>query len=526
MANVVFDLIVRGATVVTEQVIARCDLGVRAGRIAAIEPHLDGEAGDTVDAGGLVALPGLVDPHVHLGLPTAGTRTSDSPASGTAAALFGGVTTVIDFTLQAKGQTLADALRARRAEFDGLTHCDYTLHANVTDMPNLFPAETDGAANRDGAGPAREAAPPLAAQLDALLRAGVTSLKAFTCYSENEQAIPMRALRVLFREARRRGMQVLVHAEADRLVTAATRRLEREGRTGPADYPASRPVRAEVEAIGEVIGLAQAEGAAPYFVHVSSEAGARAVGRGRGGGAVYFETCPQYLFLDAAAYKRPDGAQYLLAPPLRGPDDVAFLRACVRANAATGVGTGGAVADAVAGGACADPDAVHLPATGRVAADVVATDHCAFRTEQKAGAGAPFTRLPKGLPGIETRLALTMELLRQAGGCDYGRLASLLARRPAEIFGLYPRKGAIRIGADADLVLLDPEEAYTLTASDLHMATDCCPYEGRRVRGRVREVFLRGRRVISGGRLAAPPHGQFLPRGRDRGESRAPAGPI
>ena len=481
MTRQTFDTAFRHATVVTEHVIARLDLGVRDGRIAAIEPSLDGRAGEEVDAAGLVILPGLVDPHVHLGLPTAGTRTSDSPHSGTAAALFGGVTTVIDFTLQEKGQTLADAHAVRRAEFDGVSYCDYALHANVTDMANLFPAGESTGVDPETAG-------VLGAQLDALLRAGGTSLKVFTCYSENDYAIPPGALRVLFREARRRAMQVLIHAEADRLVTGATDRLVREGRTRPSDYPASRPVQAETEAIGEVIAAAHAEGATPYFVHVSSEAGARAIEHGRGSGEVYFETCPQYLYLNAGAYGRPDGAQFLLAPPLRAPGDQDFLRACV------------------CGGV----------------ADVVATDHCAFRTEQKALSGAPFTRLPKGLPGVETRLPLTIELLhgpcaRNAGSrgseCDYTRLVAVLARRPAEIFGLYPRKGAIRVGADADLVLLDPDDAYTLKAGDLHMETDFCPYEGIPVRGRVREVFLRGRRVVSGGTLTSPPQGRFLGRG-------------
>ncbi len=456
------DLLIRGGTVVTERVVAALEIGVRAGCIAAIDSDLRGagySAREVVDARGLLVLPGLVDPHVHLGLPTAGTCSCDTPRTGSAAALHGGVTTVIDFTLQAVGQSLADSFAARRAEFDAVSYCDYTFHANVTDSAAGFAERIGG-------------------QLDALREAGGASLKVFTCYAQIGYAIAPEALRILFRAARHGGFRTLIHAEDEAAVAAATAQLLRAGRTSARDYPASRPAAAEVAAIRDTIAIAQSEGAAPYFVHVSTAAGVAAIRAGRRTGPVFLETCPHYLFLDAGAYQQPHGAQYLVAPPLRSGRDREQLRAALYA--------------------------------GEV--DVVATDHCAFRAAQKDVPGATFAQLPKGLAGLETRLPLMLTLFDDGGGPDGKRLADLLATRPAQIFGLYPRKGAIRVGADADLLLLDPAGTRQLRAAELHMPSDVSAYEGIPVRGRVRQLFLRGRRVMAEGELLGGPQGCFLPR--------------
>ncbi len=469
-----YDLIIAGGLVVTgERPAAPGDVAVRGESIARVAARIEAPCRRRIDARGLVVMPGLIDPHVHLSLPMKGTVSSDDPSSGTLAALYGGVTTIIDFTLPRPGERLWESLERRQGEFAGRAHTDYAFHANVTWFPDDF-------------------AERLPEELDELVARGVTTLKVFTCYSREGYLIHRDDLRALLRAASTRGLLVLVHAEDDALVEASTARLESAGRAAPADYPLSRPAEAEARAIAAVAAAARAEGAPVYFVHVSSAAGLEAAlsghladlaeprlapagsqldlaeprrppaGRQPSRSPVYVETCPHYLALDETRFAGSQGAQYLVAPPLRAAGDrEALLRA-------------------LAGG--------HI--------DVVATDHCPFRRAQKNMSGAPFTLIPNGLPGVETRLPLLHTLAVVPGRLTLERLVALAATQPAAIHGLAPRKGAIRPGADADLTLFDPAVEWRLAASALHMNTDFSPYEETIVRGRVRSVLLRGRMVI------------------------------
>ncbi len=437
-------------------------IGIRQGRIAFLSASGMPTHRERVRADGLLVLPGLIDPHVHLGLPMAGTTTSDTPATGTAAAVHGGVTTVIDFTLQREGQSLPDSLAQRRGEFEGCSHTDFAFHANTTWFPDDFEAR-------------------LPEELAGLAARGCRSMKVFTCYSEIGYNIGEQALRCLLRESRRLGLQVLVHAESETIVSDATAGKLEAGETNPTDYPGSRPPRAEVEAIKWVIGLARDEGAPIYFVHVSTAEGARAILDARAGGGhppVYLETCPQYLWLNEGCFAWAEGVQFLVAPPLRTESDNETLR--------------------------------RLLLDGDV--DVVATDHCCFRRDQKRLPGKPFPELPKGLPGVETRLPLVHTLYRDGSSGALPEMMKALARNPARIMGLLPRKGSIRLGADADLVLFDPEARWILGAADLHTATDFSPYEGQTVYGRVRSVYLRGNRILQEGALAGEATGRYAER--------------
>lgn len=477
------------------------DIAVRDGIIVEVAPRVDGAARREIDAGGLWILPGLIDPHVHLGLPSRGAVTSDTIESGTRAALFGGVTTVIDFSLRVPGESLSQAVVRRLVEFRGRAWCDYAIHANMTGLEADDPAD-------------------LPAELDRIAALGCRSLKIFTTYARQGMRIPPGRLSDLLREAGRRGLLVLVHAEDDAMVEAATSRLIAEGRAhgpgGVAAYGESRPAEAEAAAIRSVIAAAHGEsgpahgesgpaheesgpargGARPereapgpvdvaprlYFVHVSSAAGLAAVedGRRAGGGPIHAETCPHYLYLTEDAFARPDGHRFLVTPPLRTRADVEALRAAVR--------------------------------RGRV--DVMATDHCPFWTRDTRHPDRPFTELPSGLPGIETRLPLVWKMLAENAGTDEGaasdaaeRLVELLATGPARIFGLYPRKGAVQAGADADLVLFDPEERWSIRASELHSQCDHSPFEGIEARGRVRMVVRRGAVVLEAGEVAGVERG-------------------
>lgn len=427
------------------------EIAVRDGRIARIAPHIAAPAKRLIDAHGLAILPGLVDPHVHLGLPMKKTTSSDDVASGTSAALHGGTTTVIDFTLQHPGESLAASLRARIDDFKGRARTDYALHVCVTDWPD-----------------------DIGAALDEVMRLGAVTFKVFTCYEG--MMIAPENLRALFREASQRGLLVLLHAEDDAILQAETARLLAAGETGPAAHPASRPPEAEARAIRNAIAAAREADASAYFVHVSSAEGLHSITGARKeiGKPIHAETCPQYLLLDESAYHGPDAVQFMVAPPLRPAASKRALRAAI--------------------------------ANGEI--DVVATDHCPFRRAQKELPGAPFTAIPNGLPGIETRLTLLYTTAR----ATLEEIVALLSRNPARIMGLYPRKGTLRRGSDADLILFDPEAEWTIAAGDLHMRTDFSPYEGMRVRGRVDTVLLRGEVVLEKGKLKGRPQGTYLKR--------------
>ncbi len=469
-----YDLLIRNGRAVLEGEVASRDLAIEGERIVRIAPWIYEPARMTLDADGLVVLPGLIDPHVHLGLPMRETVSSDDVATGTAAALFGGVTTIIDFTLQQPGQSLAGSLAARRREFGGRAFADYALHANLTDFPTGFEER-------------------LQADLRALAAAGSTSVKVFTSYGGDGSAIEPAALTALLSAADALGMVVLVHAEDDAILRGSRDALVESGRISPADFHPSRPAAAEIRAVERVIEAALAADAGIYFVHVSTSGAIRAVeaGRARSRKPILLETCPQYLVLDEGAYASPDGAQYLVAPPLRSATDRAALRAAV----------------------------------ARRAVDVVATDHCPFRRVQRDRPGVSFTDLPYGLPGIETRLPILHTLLAGLAAPAAGssgpaaesddaallELVRLTSANPARIFGLHG-KGAIREGADADLVLFDPSLEWVLRPELLHMNTDFCPYAGMRVRGRVAAVALRGRMVLEEDEIRGEPSGRYLAR--------------
>jgi dihydropyrimidinase len=291
-------------------------------------------------------------------------------------------------------------------------------------------------------------------------------------------SIPGGELRAVMRMAREKGFRLLVHAEDDRLVAAAEERLRAAGRRGATDFPFSRPAEAEARAIEAVCEAAREAEAEVYFVHVSTAGGLDAIrkARERAASAIRLETCPQYLCLDDSRYAGPDGMHYLVAPPLRNLKDRHAL----------------------------------LGALWMGDVDVVATDHCSFRKDQKDRSGAPFWDLPKGLPGVETRLPLLLELAARGG--EIGSVVALTSTTPARIFGLYPRKGCLAVGSDADVVLLDPTATRTLSAGSLRMATDFSPYEGMKVPGRIRKVLLRGTVVVDGDTLVAAAAGRYLRR--------------
>ena len=466
-----FDLVIRHGTLVTAGDTFAADLGIRAGRVAALGRGLVGR--EIVEAEGLYVLPGAIDPHVHLQMDAftaAGpTVTSDDWATGTRAAACGGTTTVIDFVEPAPAESLAQALAARRAQAEGRAAVDFGLHMTLSRADDATLAE-----------------------VPAVCRAGVTSFKTYTTYAGFKLADD--ELLRAFQAVGRAGGLALTHAENDALLAAAARDLLEQGRRSPAEFARSRPAAAEAEALERALALAEAAGVPFYAVHISTARGAAALQRARSRGqAAYGETCAQYLWLTEAEYARPgfEAARFVCAPPLRTAADGAALWRALAAGDLQSVGS----------------------------------DHCAFNARgQKdlafAGAGRPlpaFNEIPGGLPGVEARLALIHAAVAK-GQISLNRWVEVCCTGPARLFGLYPRKGSLEPGADADLVLFDPRKRVTLQKSALHENVDYTPYDGLVLTGWPVATLLRGRMAVREGQwVGGPPDGQFLRRNPHRG---------
>jgi dihydropyrimidinase len=453
------DLLVTGGRLVTERGVLEADLGVEGGQIAALGRGL-GRARRTLRADGKLVLPGAIDPHVHLALRVSGTVSADDFAVGTRAAALGGVTTVIDFAEQRPGAALAAAVAARRAEADPAVCVDYGLHGQVGDVPRA-----------EG-------------ELAAVVAAGVTSFKCFMPRKEGVLLGDDGLFRAL-RAAGRAGGLVTVHAENAALAELFTAERRAARATRPADLARARPALVEVEAVGRALALAQAAAAPLYVVHTSTAAAAARIAAARAAGQpAYGETCPQYLLLDERRLAGRDGHLFTCVPPLR--------------TAADGVGLWAALA---AG-----------------ALQTVGSDHCPFPAADKAAARRDFTRMPCGLPGVETLLGLVHGAGVAGGHLSLAQLASITAANAARIFGLWPRKGHLDPGADADLVILDPARRVRLSARRLHSAIDYSPYEGLEVAGWPEVTVARGEIIVEEGRfIGRPGRGRFL--------ARAPHGP-
>lgn len=436
-----FDLVFQNGTVITAEKTVQADLGVKDGKIAALGSGLRGR--ENISAQGMWVIPGGVDPHVHLDMPTPTTVTSDDWNTGTKAAAQGGTTTVIDFVEPENGQTLLEALALRRAQADGRTYIDYSLHMTLI-----------------------SADPATLAQIPAVMAAGIPSFKLYTTYAGF--ALPDESLIAAFEAVGAAGGLVMLHAENDAIIQHSLARLRSAGCLAPQFQPQSRPALAEVEAIQRVILLARFTGVPLYIAHISTNKGSQAVGRARQHGqVVYGETCPQYLLLDETCNQNADpreSVKFICAPPLRPAKDQQALWSRLQSGGLQTVGS----------------------------------DHCAFNVAGQKDSGLEnFERCPGGLPGIESRLALLHTFGVRAGWLSPQQWVSACSAAPAQIFGLYPRKGSLEIGADADIVLFDPGRRIKLTQFALHENVDYTPYEGLKLQGWVYATYLRGRLIAS-----------------------------
>jgi dihydropyrimidinase len=449
------DLVIKDGTVVTSTEILKADVGIKNGKIAEITPGLKG--GHQIYASEMLILPGGVDPHVHLEMPTSQTVTSDTWTTGSRAAAFGGTTTVIDFVEPAfPDQALLEAFEERLNQAQGKSAIDFSFHMT------LCSAEEE-----------------TLQQVQGVLQAGMTSFKLYTTYPGfhlGDQDL-LSALSAI----RKAGGLALVHAESDAIVQASTHHLEKAGRLEVKYFPASRPAIAEKEAIERVLSLASFANIPVYIVHISTRAGVEAIRRARGEGRpVWGETCPQYLLLDDSQLITEDfsGAKFVCCPPLRSQEDNQALWAALRDGSLQTVGT----------------------------------DHCAFNFQGQKDLGKDsFLNIPGGLPGIELRLCLLYTYGVKAGRITMPQLVDICCTSPARIFGLSPQKGDLLPGADADLILLDPNSNTKATHASLHEQVDYTPYEGMELKGKVQTTILRGKVLVENGKwVGEEPTGNFL----------------
>jgi len=451
------DLVVRGGTVVTAADVIAADLGIRGGRIATIGQGLP-PAGQEIDARGLQVLPGGVDVHTHLDLDLGGQRTADDFEAGTAAAACGGVTTICDYAWPAPGQALADAIRAWHTKARDRAHVDYGFHVILS-----------------------EASEARLREIPALVDAGYPSFKVFTI---REFGIPDDALLAVLRAARAAKAIVNVHAENSAMLDLATAQLIAAGRWDPRDYAESRPALAETEATRRVIDYAEMVDAEIYVVHMSCRGAADAVRDARRRGLrVWGETRPIYLGLTADRYAAGgvEAAKLAGAPPLRSAADQAALWEALRSGDVQTIGS----------------------------------DNTSWTVEQKAAGATDFRCIPYGVPGLETEMRVVYSEGVSRGRIPVQTFVAAFATNPARIFGLYPRKGTIAVGGDADLVLFDPARRQRIDERTLHSRAGYDPFHGLEVTGVPVMTLSRGEIVARDGQLLSRPgRGQHVLRRR------------
>jgi dihydropyrimidinase len=450
--------LVRNGTIVTASDRYQADIYIDKGVITHIGRGLSFAADTVVDATGRLVLPGGIDAHTHLDMPFGGTMSADDFETGTIAAAHGGTTTLVDFAIQDFGGSLYAAFDTWMAKAQGKAAIDYGFHMIVRELTDQVAGDMDRMARHDG----------------------ITSFKLFMAYPGVFMVDDATIFRALLR-TRDNGGLICMHAENGGVIDTLVREALRQGHTAPKYHALTRPTRAEGEATGRAIALAEMAGVPIYIVHLSCEDALEKVKQARDMGLPAFaETCPQYLFLSYEDYEREgfEGAKYVMSPPLREKWHQDRLWRGLKQN--------------------------HL--------QVVSTDHCPFcmnEPPQKQMGQGDFSKIPNGAPGIETRLMLLWDGGVRPGRINVHRFVEIVATNPAKMFGLWPRKGTIAVGSDGDMVIWDAEREVTLSARTHHMRVDYNPYEGRVVKGAPAAVLSRGDVIVEDGKFKGV-HGRGL----------------
>jgi dihydropyrimidinase len=457
-------LLIKNGRVITASDDYMADIFIDGEKISAVGKNLGAKADKEIDASGMLVFPGGIDPHVHLDMPFMGTFSSDTHETGTRAALFGGTTTVIDFVLQKQGNSLKSALNEWNGRANGTAVGDYSFHMAVTDFNDNTKAEIK----------------------EMVTQEGITSFKTFMAY-KGALMIDDRQMTALMQEVKKQGGMVTVHATNGDMIDYLVAKHRAEGKMSPLYHYLSQPEVTEAEARGRFSDISNYTGCPGYIVHLTCEGALNAVRQAtRRNQKVFVETCIQYLLLDASLYEKDfDGAKWVMSPPLRQKKDQDTLWA--------GINQG--------------------------LIQVVATDHCPFKWEQKLMGKNDFSKIPNGHPAIENRMELLYSEGVHKGKITLNKYVEVACTNPAKIFGMFPRKGTIAPGGDADIVIFDPNEKHVLSAKTHHMNVDYSAYEGWEVTGKVKKVVLRGELAIDGDKcLVNKGYGKFIKRNKVEGK--------
>jgi dihydropyrimidinase len=438
--------VIKNGRVVTAVDDYNADILIEDGTIVMIGKTIDADADRVIDAKGRLVIPGGIDPHTHMELPFGGTFAKDTFETGTRAAAFGGTTTIIDFAVQYKGQSLQEAIDAWHAKADGKTAIDYGFHLICTDLPDQRLGE-----------------------MRRMIDQGVSSFKLFMAYP-GVFLVDDGTIYKAMRMAGENGGLICMHAENGVVIDVIVKEALARGETAPKYHALTRPTKAEAEGVHRAIALAEIANTAVYIVHLSCDDSLQEVTRARDMGVPAFaETCPQYLFLDYSVYEQPgfEGAKYVMTPPIRDKANQEKLWRGLQFNDL----------------------------------QVVSTDHCPFCfKEQKELGRDDFSKIPNGGPGVENRMSLVYNGGVASGRISVNRFVEIVSTNAAKIFGLFPKKGTIAVGSDADIVIFDPNEELTISAKTHHMNVDYSCYEGWKVKGATKTVGRTG-------------YGSFLKRG-------------
>lgn len=450
--------LLKGGSVVSGQGIKAADVLIYGEIIQAVGQNLTCEDAATEDMTGKLLMPGFIDAHTHFDLDVCNTTTADDFASGSRSALRGGTTMVIDFACPNKGESLAHGLELWHRKADGKSACDYGFHMTIDDWNESIRAE-----------------------LPAMLDAGISSFKMYMTYPA--MMIGDTNLFYALREIGRLGGIAGVHCENSGVIDALIAERKAAGLIGPDSHPVTRPAALEAEAISRLLRMAEVAGVPVIIVHLSTAEGLKEVRAARERGQkVYVETCPHYLLLDESVYRQPDysqAARFICAPPIRAARDREALLAGL--------------------------------ASGEI--QTVSTDHCSFTLRQKEAGRGDFTKIPGGLPGVETRGELMCTLAAE-GKLAFETIVRVLAENPAKLYGIWPRKGVLQAGSDADLLVYDPAKDETITGAEQITAAGYTPFEGFRTKGSIRRVYLRGRLAVDQRALTGRAVGRYIFRGK------------
>ena len=456
-------LLIKNGRIVTATDDYMADIFIEGESISMIGKNLSVKSDKTIDASGHLVMPGGIDPHVHLDMPFMGTFSSDTHETGTRAALHGGTTTVIDFVLQKQGHSLKEALAEWNSRARGTAVGDYSFHMAVTDFNEDTKAEIRTMVEEEG----------------------ITSFKTFMAY-KGALMIDDRQMVGLMQEVKKQGGMVTVHATNGDMIDYLVAKHRAEGKLTPLYHYLSQPEVTEAEASSRFADMIHYTGCPGYIVHLTCEGALNAVRLAtRRNQKLFVETCIQYLLLDASLYEKDfEGAKWVMSPPLREKKDQATLWA--------GINQG--------------------------LVQIVATDHCPFNWEQKKMGEKDFSKIPNGHPAIEHRMELLFSEGVNKKKITLNKYVEVTSTNPAKIFGMFPKKGTIAVGSDADIIFIDPNAKHTLSSSTHHMKVDYSAYEGWELTGKVKTVLLRGKVVIENGKcLVEKGYGKFIRRNKVSG---------